>query len=83
MVIKQKLQAALHQVRQSYHDDIAAEIQNSTKTYSEIAKEYGVSQQTVYQVARLRGLCRSSQQSDAEQVNPGVVSLKGGNHGQF
>jgi transposase-like protein len=83
MVIKQKLQAALHQVRQSYHDAIAAEIQQSTKTYSEIAEAYGVSQQTVYQVARLRGLCRTTYEADAEQVNPSEILPEGDNHGEL
>jgi predicted transcriptional regulator len=59
MGTKLKLQAALQQVRQAYHDAIAAAIKNSDKTYAEIAEEYGVSQQTVYQIARLRGLCRT------------------------
>jgi predicted transcriptional regulator len=67
-MIEQKLQAALQQVRQAYHDAIAAAIKNSEKTYAEIAEEYGVSQQTVYQVARLRGLCRTTIDPEADHA---------------
>lgn len=57
---KLRLQEAIRQVRQRYHDEIAADIQNSTNTYSEIAEQHGVSEQLVFQIARLRGLCRTT-----------------------
>jgi DNA invertase Pin-like site-specific DNA recombinase len=63
---REKLLNVLRAVRQDYHDRIASEIQGTTKTYSEIAEEYGISEQTVYQVARLRGMCRTARESEAD-----------------
>lgn len=61
---KLRLQEAIRQVRQRYHDEIAADIQNSTKTYAEIAEQHGVSEQLVFQIARLRGLCRTTTETE-------------------
>jgi len=79
---KLKLQNAVRELRRYYHDHIAAEIESSDKTYAEIGATYGVSEQLVYQVARLRGLCRTAQKSNGEQVNPGKVSPDGGENGK-
>ncbi len=61
-MIKTKLQDAVRQLRKVYYDAIAARIQNSSRTYAEIGAELGCSEQLVYQVARVRGLCRTTQQ---------------------
>jgi transposase-like protein len=71
---KQKLQDAIRQLRESYYDAIAAEIENSDKTYSEIAQQHGVSEQTVFQIARIRGLCRNADTAEAGgQVDESTV----------
>ncbi len=58
---KQKLQEAVRDVRRRFHDDIAAEIQLSpSKSYAQIAKELGVSTQTVFLVAKFKGLSRNA-----------------------
>lgn len=62
---KQKLQDAIRDVRRTYYNAIAASIENSNKTYAEIAEQHGVSEQTVFQIARLRGLCRTSTETEA------------------
>lgn len=80
---KIKLQNAVRELRRYYHDLIAAEIESTDKTYAEIGATYGVSEQLVYQVARLRGLCRTAQKSDAEQVNSGEISPEGGTNGEL
>ena len=53
-----KLLAAISSVREVFYEAIATRIQFTKKTYSEIAEEVGCSEQTVYQVARLRQLRR-------------------------
>ena len=60
---KTKMQEAVRELRKVYHDAIASGIENSAKSYAEIGAELGCSEQLVYQVARLRGLCRTNQQS--------------------
>ena len=62
---KQKLQEAIREMRRGYHDDIAADIRDSEKTYIEIAEQHGVSEQTVFQIARVRGLCRTMRDGEA------------------
>ena len=52
-------------MRQRYHDGIAVEIAASAKTYALIAEEYGVSEQTVYLVAKMRGLGRTASEPEA------------------
>jgi hypothetical protein len=63
---KTKMQEAVRELRQVYHDAIASRIQNSTKSYAEIGLELGCSEQLVYQVARLRGLCRTAPKQATE-----------------
>jgi DNA invertase Pin-like site-specific DNA recombinase len=64
---KHKLQEAVKEVRRRFHDCIAAEIQsNPPKSYAQIAKELGVSTQTVYLVAKLKGLSRNADDAEAD-----------------
>jgi hypothetical protein len=58
-----KIEDAVRSMRRLYHDAIAKEIETTSKTYAEIAQQYGVSEQTIYTVACERGLRRNSQQS--------------------
>lgn len=63
---KQKLQEAVRDVRRRFHDGIAAEIQLSpSKSYAQIAKELGVSTQTVFLVAKFKGLSRNADTAEA------------------
>jgi len=65
---KHKLQEAVKEVRRRFHDCIAEEIQLSPgKSYAQIAKELGVSTQTVYLVAKLKGLSRNADNSEGEE----------------
>lgn len=80
---KQKLQNAIRELRQYFHDRIAAEIENTEKTYAEIGATYGVSTQLVYQVARLRGLCRTAPQAQADEINSFETSAEGGRNGEL
>jgi len=57
---KKKLKDAVRELRKVYHDAIAERVQQTTKSYAEIGAELGCSEQLVYQVARLRGLCRTA-----------------------
>jgi transposase-like protein len=59
----EKLEDAIRAMRRLYHDAIAREIATTSRTYAEIAQQYGVSEQTAYTVARERGLRRNSQKS--------------------
>ena len=59
----EKLEDAIRAMRRVYHDAIAREIETTSKTYADIARKYGVSEQTAYTVARERGLRRNSQKS--------------------
>lgn len=56
----EKLEDVVRAMRRVYHDAIAREIETTSKTYGEIAQQYGVSEQTTYAVARERGLRRSA-----------------------
>jgi len=60
---KVKLQEAVRELREVYHDAIATRIQTTDKSYAEIGVELGCSEQTVFLVAKLRRLGRNSQQS--------------------
>lgn len=65
---KHKLQEAVKEVRRRFHDCIAVEIQSSPgKSYARIAKELGVSTQTVYLVAKLKGLSRNADNAEGEE----------------
>lgn len=60
----QNLQDAVRGLREHYYDSIAAEVRLSTKSYAEIGREFGVSEQTVYNVARLHGISRTRSGAD-------------------
>jgi DNA-directed RNA polymerase specialized sigma24 family protein len=53
-----KLQEAIHAIREVFYDSISCRVQYSGQSYAEIGSELGCSEQTVYQVARLRNLSR-------------------------
>jgi DNA-directed RNA polymerase specialized sigma24 family protein len=55
---KNKLQEAIHAIREVFYDAISCRVQYSGQSYAEIGSELGCSEQTVYQVARLRNLSR-------------------------
>ncbi|HUD54226.1 MAG TPA: hypothetical protein VMR02_03290 [Terracidiphilus sp.] len=74
---KTNLQEAVRELREVYHDAIAARIQNTDKSYAEIGAELGCSEQTVFLVAKLRRLGRNSQRP----TNTGAVAeAQGGGH---
>ena len=63
---KHELQEAVKEVRRRFHESIAAEIQsNPGKSYARIAKELGVSTQTVFLVAKFKGLSRNADTAEA------------------
>ena len=78
----EKLEEAISAMRRLYHDAIAKEIETTSKTYADIARKYGVSEQTTYTVARERGLRRNSQQSDnqIDVADAGLDAGGGGSH---
>jgi len=78
----EKLEEAIRAMRRLYHDAIAREIETTSKTYADIAKKWGVSEQTAYTVARERGLRRNSQQSSNQPDVAGESSdaVGGGSH---
>ena len=64
---KHKLQEAVKEVRRQFHDRIAREIQlNPSKSYAQIAKELGVSTQTVFLVAKLRAFSRNADNAEPD-----------------
>ena len=75
---KHKLQEAVKEVRRRFHDCIAMEIQsNPSKSYARIAKELGVSTQTVFLVAKLKGLSRNTVNAEADgEVNESAAGGK-------
>jgi Mor family transcriptional regulator len=66
----ERLEDAIRAMRRVYHDAIAKEIETTSRTYADIAKKWGVSEQTAYTVARERGLRRNSQQPDNQPDDP-------------
>jgi hypothetical protein len=61
---KKKLRDAVREIRDQYHGWIAEEIQAYPhKSYAEIGRGYGISEGTVFQIARLRGLCRTASEA--------------------
>lgn len=69
-----KLQEAIHAIREVFYDSISCRVQYSGQSYAEIGTELGCSEQTVYQVARLRNLSRqlsSTRHSDKTEVANG------------
>ena len=58
---KKKLKEVLQEVRDEYHRWIADAVKaHPNKSYAEIADACGVSEATVYMVARVQGLSRSA-----------------------
>ena len=62
-VKKNKLQDAISAIREVFYDAVESRIRFSGRSYAAIASELGCSEQLVFQVAKLRGLGRNSQQS--------------------
>jgi len=62
-----RLQNAMNAVREVFYDAIECRIRYSGRSYAAIASELGCSEQLVFQVAKLRGLGRNSQQSNNHQ----------------
>jgi len=74
---KNKLQDAMNAVREVFYDSIECRIRYSGKSYAAISSELGCSEQLVFQVAKLRGLGRNSQQSNSHND---VADAGGGSH---
>jgi Mor family transcriptional regulator len=74
----ENLQVVIRAMRRLYHDAIAMEIETTQKSYAEIAKKYGVSEQTTYTVARERGLRRTINTGIETTAHDDVVD--GGTH---
>jgi len=55
---KNKLQEAIHAIRELFYDCVETRIRYSGKSYAAIGHELGCSEQTVYQISRLRKLSR-------------------------
>jgi hypothetical protein len=66
---KNKLQDAMNAVREVFYDSIECRIRYSGNSYAAIASELGCSEQLVFQVAKLRGLGRNSQQTTSTEVS--------------
>ena len=75
---KKKLQDAIRELREVYYQLVAEEIRSSKRSYSEIGRIYGVSEGTVYQIARLHGLSRSHNSADTTST-----SEQGGEDGKL
>ena len=66
---KNKLKDAMDAVREVFFDSIECRVRYSGKSYASISAELGCSEQLVYQVAKLRGLGRNSQQTTSTEVS--------------
>lgn len=66
---RNKLKDAMNAVREVFYDAIDCRVQYSGRSYAAIASELGCSEQLVFQVAKLRGLGRNSQQSTSTEVS--------------
>ena len=78
---KNKLKDAMDAVRDVFFDSIACRIRFSGRSYAAIASELGCSEQLVFQVAKLRGLGRNSQQSDNQpDMADAGLDAGGGSH---
>jgi transposase-like protein len=71
----EKLEDAIRAMRRLYHDAIAREIETTSRTYAEIAKQYGVSEQTAYTVARERGSAATASSQTTNLIWPTLVSM--------
>jgi hypothetical protein len=65
---RSKLKEAMDAVREVFFDSIECKVRYSRRSYAAIASELGCSEQLVFQVAKLRGLGRNSQQSTSTEV---------------
>jgi DNA-directed RNA polymerase specialized sigma subunit len=62
---KKKLQDAIRELRELYYRWVAADIQAYPhRSYSEIGLMYGLSEGTVYQIARLQGISRNAPKTE-------------------
>ena len=78
---RNKLQDAMSAVREVFYDAIECRIRYSGRSYSAIAAELGCSEQLVYQVAKMRGLGRNSQQpNNQDDVADAGTDSGGGSH---
>jgi hypothetical protein len=75
--MKRSLQDDLREVRERYYHSIAEEVRHSNKSYADIGRIYGVSEQTVYNIARLNGLSRARNSADITST-----SEQGGENGE-
>ncbi len=66
---RNKLKNAMDAVREVFYDSIECRIRYSGRPYAVIASELGCSEQLVFQVAKLRGLGRNSQQTTSTEVS--------------
>jgi hypothetical protein len=66
---RNKLQDAMSAVREVFYDSIECRVRYSGRSYAAIASELGCSEQLVFQVAKLRGLGRNSQQAASTEVS--------------
>jgi len=66
---KKKLQDAIRELRELYYRWVAEEVRSSDSSYSEIGLLYGVSEGTVYQIARLNGLSRTRNGADVPDTS--------------
>lgn len=64
----QSLQDAVRDLRERYYNSIAEELSLSAKSYAEIGRRFGVSEQTVYSVARLHGISRTRSGADTPRT---------------
>jgi DNA invertase Pin-like site-specific DNA recombinase len=72
---RQKLQEAIREVREKYYEWVANEIKTRPgKSYRQIASEFGVSEQTVYTVARINGLSRNSEAQSPIEAPMNIIS---------
>lgn len=72
---RKKLREALQEVREQYHRWIADAVRHQPNmSYSEIAKLFGCSEATVYQVARLSGISRNGHKDSSDVLSDEVAS---------
>jgi DNA-directed RNA polymerase specialized sigma24 family protein len=77
---RKKLKDAIREIREMYYQRISEEIKaRPDKSYREISVEFGVSEGTVYTIARMNRLSRNN---DGQPLLDGPTSVEDGeNHG--
>jgi DNA invertase Pin-like site-specific DNA recombinase len=63
------LERAVRELRERYYQCIAEEVIYSNKSYAEIGRAYGVSEQTVYNICRMRGIQRARADADVPSTS--------------